>query len=210
MKEEVLARLPSMSEGIDGVTFVRRVVFQGKLIRFGGIGSIRILRLFRRGKGHCEVRWMDEHIKVSGATVDFRSAFIDENMNSLTWWTAKHNAYASREAIDLLNLKYRFIAGDGVANGVMGSQAGRKRWAKERVYSRLPKGFRALAYFIYRYVVLLGVLDGRRGATFHVLQGLWYRLLVDAKVDEVERYMAANDCLPAEAVAAVLDIQLSP
>lgn len=33
----------------------------------------------------------------------------------------------------------------------------------------------------------VGVLAGRAGAQFHVLQGFWYRYLVDAKIDEVER-----------------------
>ena len=28
---------------------------------------------------------------------------IDDNLNPLTWWTEKHNKYASREAVDLLN-----------------------------------------------------------------------------------------------------------
>ena len=45
---------------------------------------------------------MDEHIKVDGQTTEFTGELIDDNLNSLTWWTEKHNKYACREAVDLL------------------------------------------------------------------------------------------------------------
>ena len=76
------------------------------------------------------------------------------------------------------------------------------------MYARLPAGFRAFTYFFYRYVIRLGFLDGRAGTAFHVLQGFWYRYLVDAKVAEVERYMREHRCEVVEAIAAVLHIQL--
>jgi hypothetical protein len=184
-------------------------IFQGRLIRFGGFFHIRILRLFRYGRGRCEDRWMDEHIKVTGRTTNFRGVLIDENLNSLTWWCDKHNRYASREAVEMLNLKYGFLPSDSVAGLANGSQASFKRLVKERVYARLPAGFRALTYFFYRYVIRLGFLDGRTGTTFHVLQGFWYRYLVDAKVAEVERYMRKQRCDVVEAIAVVLDIRLA-
>ena len=151
---------------------------------------------------------MDEHIKVAGPTSNLHGALIDDNLNSLTWWSDKHNRYASREAVDLLNLKYGFLPVDSVASLANGSQASFKRWIKERVYVRLPAGFRAFTYFFYRYVIRLGFLDGRAGTSFHVLQGFWYRYLVDAKVAEVERYMREHRCDVVDAIAAVLDIQL--
>jgi hypothetical protein len=123
------------------------MTFQGRLMRHGGIFPVRVLRLFRLGRGQCENRWMDEHIKVAGPTVDFKGELIDDNLNSLTWWTDKHNKYASREAVDLLNLQYHFMPHDSVASLRGGKQAGVKRWVKEVVYARLPGGFRAFAYF---------------------------------------------------------------
>ena len=45
---------------------------------------------------------------------------------------------------------------------------------------------RSLFYFIYRYFVLVGFLDGKKGLIFHFLQGFWYRFLVDSKVVELE------------------------
>jgi hypothetical protein len=151
---------------------------------------------------------MDEHIKVAGATVDFKGELIDDNLNSLTWWTDKHNKYASREALDLLNLEYGFMPHDSVANLRCGNQAALKRWLKEVVYARLPGGFRAFAYFFYRYVLRLGFLDGRAGTAFHFLQGFWYRYLVDAKMAEVRRYMREHDVGVIIAIERVLGIKV--
>ena len=208
LTEEIRTRLPGIGPEIDGVYWGRRMTFQGRLIRHGGVFPVRVLRLFRHGRGQCENRWMDEHIKVAGPTADFAGEMIDDNLNSLTWWTDKHNRYASREAVDLLNLEYRFMPHDTVASLRGGKQAGVKRWLKERVYARLPGGFRAFAYFFYRYVLRLGFLDGQAGTAFHFLQGFWYRYLVDAKVVEVKRYMREHRVGVVEAIERVLGVQL--
>lgn len=200
--------LPSIGPEIDGVYCGRRMTFQGRLIRHGGVFPIRVLRLFRYGKGECENRWMDEHIKVAGPTLDVPGEMIDDNLNPLTWWTDKHNKYASREAVDLLNLQYHFMPHDSVASLRGGKQAGVKRWIKEVVYARLPGGFRAFAYFFYRYVIRLGFLDGQAGTAFHFLQGLWYRYLVDVKVTEVKRYMAEKDVDVVAAIHQVLGVRI--
>jgi hypothetical protein len=45
----------------------------------------------------------------------------------------------------------------------------------------------------YRYVLRLGFLDGREGFIFHVLQGFWYRLLVDINISEIVTASATRD-----------------
>ncbi len=205
---EIRERLPKISSEIDGIYWGRRMAFQQHPIRYGGVFPIRVLRMFRYGRGQCENRWMDEHIKVSGETLDFAGEMMDDSLNSLTWWTDKHNRYASREAVDMLNLEYNFIPRDTVASLQRGKQAEMKRWIKEHLYARLPGGCRAFIYFFYRYVLRLGFLDGKAGTAFHFLQGFWYRYLVDAKIVEVKRYMAKNKVDVVTAIAQVLDIQV--
>ncbi len=209
LSEEIRVYLPTAGVDVDGIYFGRRIAFQGRLIRYGGVFPVRVLRLFRNGRGKCENRWMDEHIKVSGLTVSIKGEIIDDNCKSLTWWTDKHNRYASREVVDLLNLEYGFMSRDSVASLTGGSQAGVKRWLKEVVYIRLPGGVRAFAYFVYRYVIRLGFLDGRAGTAFHFLQGFWYRYLVDAKLVEVHRYMEENSCSLEDSIKQVLEIDIS-
>lgn len=200
---EIKAKLASLPPSIAGVYISRRMTFLGRPIQWGGLFPVRVLRLFRHGRGRCENRWMDEHILVEGETAGFEGEIVDDNLNSLTWWTEKHNAYASREVVDLLNLEYHFMAHETVADLRGGQQAGVKRWIKEKVYARLPGGVRAFLYFLYRYVFRLGFLDGKEGTAFHVLQGFWYRYLVDMKLHEVKAYMRRTD---ADVVAAIRDV----
>ena len=208
LAKEIRMVLPGIPVTVLGVYLNRRMTFLGESIRYGGVFPVKVLRLFRYGHGECENRWMDEHIKVTGATMELKGELIDDNLNSLTWWTDKHNKYASREAVDLLNLEYKFMQHDSVASFSGGSQAGFKRWVKERLYARLPRGFRALFYFLYRYIFRLGFLDGQAGAAFHFLQGFWYRYLVDAKVAEVKRYMRDKGVGIKPAIREVLGIEV--
>jgi glycosyltransferase involved in cell wall biosynthesis len=208
LRDEIRSELPRLSASVEGVHFNRTMTFQGRLIRFGGVFPVHVLRLFRRGKGVCETRWMDEHIKVSGPVVTFRGSIIDDNLNSLTWWTDKHNKYASREAVDMLNLEFRFSPLNSVASLHVGGEPAIKRWIKENLYSRLPIGSRAFLYFVYRYFLRLGFLDGRQGASFHFLQAFWYRYLVDAKIYEVKRRMAQSGASIETAIAEVLNIRV--
>ena len=177
------------NSSVAGFTINLRRVFMGKFLRFGGLYPIRLLRVWRHNSGILDNRLMDEHVRVRGAVEHLDFDFVDENLNSLGWWIDKHNAYASKEAVELLNLEYNFLAPKTSDLPTMDIAANRKRWIKEQVYFRMPRGIRAFGYFCYRYFCLLGILDGKEGAIFHVLQGFWYRYLVDAKVYEVKRRM---------------------
>lgn len=205
---EIKAQLGRLAPAVAGVNISRRMTFLGRPIRWGGVFPVRILRLFRYGHGRCENRWMDEHVLVDGETAAFKGEIIDDNLNSLGWWTEKHNAYASREVVDLLNLEYGFMAHETVADIRSGQQAGVKRWIKEKVYARLPSGLRVFAYFFYRYVLRLGFLDGKEGTAFHVLQGFWYRYLVDMKLHEVRAYMRRTNLDVVTAIHDVLGIDV--
>jgi glycosyltransferase involved in cell wall biosynthesis len=201
--------LPKLDNQTVGIHFFRKMRFQGKLIEHGGVGRNKVSRLFRYGRGKSEARWMDEHIKIDGRCIDLAGYIIDDNLNSVSWWIAKHNNYASREAVDLLNLKYQFATLDSVSNAAAKSAISKKRWIKEHLYAKLPLGMRSLSYFLYRYLLLAGFLDGSVGTQFHFLQAFWYRYLVDIKFAEVERYMRVHAVPPKTAIDHVLGIKLN-
>lgn len=201
--------IANAGDKVDGLLMQRRIHFMGRRIRHGSIEPSWQLRLWRNGRGRCEQRWMDEHIVVDGAVAKTALVLSDINLNSLTWWTEKHNGYASREAIDILNLQYRLFPGDGFESSGASPQARRRRYVKERVYARIPPGGRALLYFVYRYILRLGFLDGREGLYFHLMQGLWYRTLVDAKVTEILRFSELNQVSVQEAVRAITGVDVS-
>ena len=62
-----------------------------------------------------------------------------------------------------------------------GSPPERRRWLKNNLYLRAPIFLRPFLYFFYRYFLRAGFLDGLQGSFFHILQGLWYRFLVDVE-----------------------------
>lgn len=179
--------LASLNASISGIYINRRIKFMSKEIKHGGKRKEWQLRLFKYGKGFCERRWMDEHIKIiEGDCIKSNVSLIDDNLNNFSWWIQKHNNYAVREALDKLNDKYGFNKDLQVEGYLFGSQEVRKRFVK-KYYNKLPLFFGPFLYFLFRYVFLLGFLDGRKGFIFHFMQGLWYRFLVQIKSFEIER-----------------------
>ncbi|GAB4501656.1 MAG: glycosyltransferase family 2 protein [Anaerolineales bacterium] len=186
---ELADRLPGLPAAISGIYLRRKVYFQRQWIRHGGFYPQTLLRVWRTGQGRIEQRWMDEHMVLppGAKTITLRGQMVDENLKGLTFWIDKHNRYASREAADLLNNKYALFPRDESLKQLDDPQARRKRLIKEKIYSKLPPGPRALLYFLYRYIFLLGFLDGANGFTWHFMQGFWYRFLVDVKMMEIEK-----------------------
>ena len=158
------------NDAVAGLTLELKRRFCGGEIRHATNG-IRLLRIWRRGKGRSEERAMDEHIIVDGKVIDFDGAFYDDNLNSMDWWREKHRGYAKREAADAL----------AFARGEIQFKP-----AKEAYY-KLPRYFRAFAYFCIRYFLKGGFLDGYAGWMWNFWQGLWYRCLVDREIGRMSR-----------------------
>jgi len=193
---------PQPHAEVTGLTVRRTVYFLGRPLRWGGMGGLYMLRLFRTDSGRCEDRWMDEHITLgTGRSARIAGELFDENLNNIGWWVNKHNGYATREAIDLLQGRQeRAERAPAAAGSGLHQQAQVKRFIKHRVYARIPPAVRAVLYFCYRYVLRLGLLDGRAGLAFCVMQALWYRMLVDLKVLEIEARMRSAQLSLSEAV----------
>lgn len=167
---DTAAKLKSALSGdglkaVNGLTLELKRRFMGGEIKHGTRG-IRLVRIWRRGRGRVEERAMDERVAVDGETRDFDGAFYDDNLNTFEWWRGKHRGYAVREA---------GMALSGGAN------------PNKRLYYRLPPYLRAFAYFCCRYFIRLGFLDGVAGWRWHFWQGLWYRCLVDREIGRMKK-----------------------
>jgi len=182
--------LPALPNDVVGIMLKLKIIFQGRWIRYGGRYPLLLLRIWRRGHGRMADRWMDEHMVVwGGRMVTLEGGISDHNLNDLTFFTNKHNKYATREAIDVVN-QHRHLFPREVGSSGPGQssvQTALKLFIKERIYNRIPYLISAPAYFHYRVILRFGFLDGKEGIVYHYLQALWYRLLVGAKVDELER-----------------------
>ena len=186
--EELPQALSDVNDEVTGFYIRRKVFFYGKWIRHGGFYPHTLLRIWRNGQGRIEQRWMDEHIVLStgSKTAMLKGHLVDNNLKGITFWISKHNTYASREMVDLLNNKYNLLERDESLKENDDSQAKWKRILKDDIYSKLPIGIRSTLYFIYRYFIRLGFLDGSKGFLWHFMQGYWYRMLVDVKIMEIE------------------------
>lgn len=190
--DEIQTKIPTLSNEIVGINISRKHIFMNRWVRHGGRYPLKLLRIWRHGHGRIEDRWMDEHIVVwGGSTTSFAGGFSDHNLNDLSFFIEKHNKYATREAIDVLNQKLNLFHRDEALNSNSSSfQASFKRYLKERLYNRLPFTISSTLYFLWRYIFQLGFLDGRSGFIYHFLQGWWYRFLVGSKVMELDLAIA--------------------
>lgn len=190
--QELQDKLPSLSDDVTGLIFNRRHIFMDKWIK-RGIYPVKLLRMFRYGKGMCEQRLMDEHIQLTeGHAVEFEHDFCDHNLNNLSWFCHKHVDYAIREAADLLDIELNLNGEvETDSNKQIGLQALTKRMKKHK-YAKLPLFWRSFAYFCYRYFLKGGYLDGKVGFIWTFMQGWWYRTLVDAKIYEIKQH-CGND-----------------
>jgi glycosyltransferase involved in cell wall biosynthesis len=186
--KEVVGRLSYISDDISGIVIPLKYIVLGREMRYGG-RRLELMRITRRGAANIESRWMDEHMQLlRGMTISVKHCMFDANLKDLTFFTAKHNSYATREAMDTLVSRYGLLGNQRTLSHANASrQAAARRWVKERLYNRLPFWLGPPLYFLWRYVFQLGFLDGPQGLIYHFLQGFWYRFLVGAKVWEFDR-----------------------
>lgn len=186
LKQNISIKLPLLPQSVTGVYLNRYIKFMGDILLHGGMSSYWILRIWRNGFGRCEQRWMDEHIILSGGdTTKANGKLIDDNLNNLSWWSHKHVDYSTREAIDILS-RERDASNNQLNGKWFGSKAERTRFFK-KIYNKTPLFVRPFFYFFYRYFMMLGFLDGVQGFLWCILQGFWYRFMVDAKVYEIKK-----------------------
>jgi len=170
---------------VNGIVLRFEVNFMGQPIRHGGVYPLRKLLIFKYGKGNIEDRCMDEHCVLwEGRSVEVKHDSLHHDYKGLSAWIAKHNNYSDREMMDYFNsLNSETATGLGGENS-LDAKAKFKRFLRWKVYYKLPAGFRAYAYYFYRYYVRAGFRDGKAGKIFCFMQAYWYRFLVDAKIYE--------------------------
>jgi glycosyltransferase involved in cell wall biosynthesis len=181
---------------VSGYFLNRRQVFRGRWIRHGGYYPKYLLKLFRRGAVSLDdADLVDHHFTVNGSAGRLAGDLIEDNRNeaAIAEWIAKHNRYAVLQARQ--EVLARRTAPRVNVSAILGHPDQRTQWLKQQ-WARLPLFVRPCLYVAYRYVLRGGFLDGREGFVFHVLQGFWYRLLVDINISE---QMATSTSLAAPA-----------
>lgn len=161
---------------VDGYYISLQMYFLGRRLRHGG-ADFRKLSLFRRGKGRFECRLKDqnpsmgdmevhEHVVVEGETAKLRNALCHYNVESLSRYIRKHDEYSNWE----VQAWMQGPAGYGdLQPSLFGNQAQRRRWLKAKLLTVPGSPF---LFFLYRYVLRFGFLDGIPGLIYCGFQGI--------------------------------------
>jgi hypothetical protein len=172
----------------EGYYISLRQYFLGRRLKHSG-ATLWKLSLFRRGKGRYECRLKDqdasmadmevhEHVVVDGATARLRHPLIHHNVESLSHYILKHDEYSNWEAKVWLQQE---TSTRELPPAPFGTQAQRRRWLKLK-FLGVPGT--PLFFFLYKYFLQLGFLDGVPGLVFCSMQGVQF-FHIKAKIYEL-------------------------
>lgn len=119
---------------------------------------------------------------VSGSEGFLENHFIHYSFNKgFAEWFKKHNKYSHYEAVETIK---ELDVGKLDWAGLFGRAPARRRVAMKHFSFRMP--FRPFLKFLYLYLVRGGILDGRQGLRYCILQAI-YEMMIVTKVLEMKR-----------------------
>lgn len=182
-----------------GYYAAERVLFMDKWIKRSTQYPRYQLRLL--DKKHV---WFDDYGHTEREVINGSHGFLKETYPHYTCgkgfsrWIEKHNRYSTDEAVETVkqlsdgNIRWRRL--------FVGKSEVERRRALKDLSLRMPA--RPLVRFFYMYFVLGGILDGRAGFTWCVLQA-FYEYLILLKVWEIRHYGAIAPSQSATETGAV-------
>ena len=176
-----------IAKHINGIYFNRKNYFKGQWLKHGGYFPKYLLKMFRTGLGYSDLNEnMDHRFVVPGKKIIWKKGYIkEENLkeNNIQFWLDKHSKYSDLVAQEELE-RIKKIRTQHNPRNFFGNPDERIAFYKN-IWWKLPLYWRPFIYFFYRFFFKLGILDGRQGRLFHFLQGFWFRLIVDEKINEL-------------------------
>lgn len=179
---------PELAAEIQAIAFdsgeSRKGFYCGRINYFMGRPITRcyppvpILRFFQPAHIRYE-RLVNPIARVEGPTGHLAHRFIHYNFSKgLTEWFEKHNRYAKSEAIEAI----RALETSDPSVSIFSSDKALRRVAVKNASLKMP--MRPVLKFLYLYVVRLGLLDGRPGLSYCILQSI-YEYMIDLKIREI-------------------------
>ncbi|MEM0983688.1 MAG: glycosyltransferase family 2 protein [Planctomycetota bacterium] len=167
----------------------RKNMFRGRWLR-RSMPPGSIMRFFRTEGVRFVQRGHGPEPRIEGGHGYCRSLFIHHNFSKgVGEWFRRHERYAREEAAQAFAELEEGTAGVG---GLFSSDRVVRRRALKNLSWRLP--LRPVIKFLYMYVLKLGLLDGRAGLDYCVMQAMYEQMIV-LNVRELKR--AARGLPPA-------------
>ena len=105
----------------------------------------------------------------------------DNDKLNLNQWKKKHVRWAELESKDIF---YKNV----LKNKFSKKNDPRYKFRNFKVlYYNFPKYLRVIIYFFFRYILKFGFLDGKYGILFCYYQAFWFRLIIDYKINILEK-----------------------
>lgn len=169
-----------------GIYFNRKNYFRGKWIRFGGYYPKYLLKMFRYKNGYSDLNEnMDHRFVVNGKTTRWKAGhLLEENLkeSEISFWIQKHDKYSDQLAEEEIE-RMLALREQTIKPYLFGSPDERIAYLKN-LWWKMPLYIRPILYLIFRLFIQGGIFDGKTGTVFHFLQGFWFRLIVDIKIEE--------------------------
>ena len=173
-----------------GVSFTSIIIkpsfiFMGRHLRYA-YGHPKVKRIFSH-----KVRFFGmgarEYAIIEGTCLEMTAPIIHCDHKPLSSWVAKHNNNSDREAICYIDRKTK----DGrIKKANLPANLSTTLWIRRYIWNNLPLPFRAPGYFMYRYFVKFGFMDGIPGLVYCLLHAFLYQSMIDVKI--VERLRNSN------------------
>ena len=182
LAREIAQVLPQAPSEVAGFYINRRFIFMSRWLRHGGYSPNWILRLVRPEQTRVIPAGDREYFQVSGIARRLKGHLIHEDQRGLDFWIAKHNRISGMAAHKLIS------SASNTGRDGSGELEGRWRvWIRNHIVEKLPLLLQPFVFFIYRYFLRLGILDGKEGLVYYFLHDFWYPFLVAAKTMELKR-----------------------
>ena len=181
LKDEIITISQSKSE-YSAFRLRYKNMFLGKWIKRSSFYPTWLIRFFQPEKTQYEDRVVNAHPIVDGRVGELQHHFEHYSFNKgFKSWFKKHNRYSTMEAHEYIK---QLNNGEFKFSEIFSSDPIIKRRAQKNLLIRMP--FRPLIKFSYMYFIRLGILDGKPGFFYCVLQS-FYEFMISMKTKEIRR-----------------------
>ena len=178
--DELTRKFKSKDTTVSSFFINKDLYFLGKKLKFS-YSHPKIRLLFKKKGLQYHAEGAREYATIDGESLEIKRPLIHEDKRKFDYWIRKHINNAEREK----TLYFQNLNNSSKPKlyNIPASLKFRKL-IRYYIWSKLPFGVRPVLYFIFRYILKLGFLDGLSGFIYCINHALWYELLIDIKIIE--------------------------
>lgn len=175
---ELRDKIRDSSPQVGGMNVRFDFFFLNRKLRFA-YEAVPVLRVIRKGRAFWEGKGAREYANVDGGILTLKNRLTHWDKGLVTKWISKQNRNAVKES-NLIEIRCNKLQINGNKERVW------RQLIRNNIWKNIPRYFRPMLYFIYRYFLKGGFIDGKAGFAYCFLAALWYQMLIDIMLIEKE------------------------